>query len=154
MTNTPRISKACLVILGISFALCQSATDADSSKSQGKIFVYRYKQFQGSALKPSFYLDDGELARVENGRYFAINIKPKEYTLRSNDKQSGIRLKVEPGKMYFVRVEIATGFAKGHGRVVSVPNEQGIVELQKLKPLPSSRVQNATLVSLENAPER
>ena len=152
MKTIRRISKVCFMILGMSFALGQSAADGDSPKSKGKIFVYRYKQFQGSALKPSVYLDDGELARVENGRYFAINMKPGEYTLRSNDKQSGIRLKVEPGKMHFVRVEIATGFAKGHGRVVSVPNEQGIVELQKLKPLPSSRVQNSNLVSLEEAP--
>jgi len=59
-------------------------------------------------------------------------------------------LDVKAGQEYFLRVEIATGFAKGHGRLVLMSAEQGGYELKssKLKPLDSKKVVNATLVSV------
>jgi len=38
--------------------------------SKATVYVYRYKQFVGSALSPSVWCDGTELARMENGRYF------------------------------------------------------------------------------------
>jgi len=51
----------------------------------------------------------------------------------------------------FIRVEIAAGFAKGHGRLVLVPREQGGYELKsdKLKPLDGNKVANKDVVSLD-----
>lgn len=50
---------------------------------------------------------------------------------------------------YFMRVEIATGFAKGHGRLVLVPREQGAYELKsdKVKPLDANKVANKDVVA-------
>jgi hypothetical protein len=115
--------------------------------------VYRYKQFVGSALAPSVYCDEVQLARLENGRYFAVNVDPGQHTFRSNDKQSGIQLDVKPGQEYFIRLEIAAGFMKGHGRLILTAAEQGRYELQsnQLKPLDADKVTDTSRVSVTEA---
>ena len=127
------------------------ATPAPQTLSKATVYVYRYKQFVGSALAPSVYCDGAELARMENGRYFTVNLEPGKHVFSSNDKQSGIDLELKAGEEYFVRVEIATGFAKGHGRLILVPREQGGYELKsdKLRPLDTNKVTNKDLVSLD-----
>jgi hypothetical protein len=125
-------------------------TDAKSSKAT--VYVYRYKQFVGSVLAPSVWCDETELARMENGRYFTVTLDPGRHNFRSNDKQSGIELDAKAGQEYFVRVEIAAGMMKGHGRLILVAPEQGGYELKsKLRPLDSNKVVNATLVSVSEA---
>jgi len=54
------------------------ATDAQASKAT--VYVYRYKQFVGSALSPSVWCDQTELARMENGRYFMVTLDPGKHT--------------------------------------------------------------------------
>jgi hypothetical protein len=124
---------------------------ADAKPSKATVYVYRYKQFVGSALSPSVYCDETELARMENGRYFTVRLDAGKHNFRSNDKQSGTELDMKAGGEYFLRVEIASGFAKGHGRLVLMSPEQGGYELKssKLKPLDSNKVVNATLVSAD-----
>ena len=51
---------------------------------------------------------------MKNGRFFVVEFDPGEYTLRLNDKQSGVRVKIEAARRYFIRVEIAAGAFKGH----------------------------------------
>src|SRR2546430_2525074 len=123
-----------------------SQKTADAKPSKATVYVYRYKQFVGAALAPSVYCDETELARAENGRYFTVKLDPGKHNFRSNDKQSGMELDMKAGQEYFLRVEIAAGFAKGHGRLVLMSAEQGGYELKspKLKPLDSKKVMNAT----------
>jgi hypothetical protein len=127
----------------------QKTTAANASKAT--VYVYRYKQFVGGALAPSVYCDETELARMENGRYFTVKLDPGKHNFRSNDKQSGTELDMKAGQEYFLRVEIAAGVMKGHGRLVLMSPEQGGYELKssKLKPLDSNKVVNATLVSVD-----
>ena len=126
-----------------------NASDAKGSKAT--VHIYRYKQFVGGALEPSVYCDEIQLARMDNGRYFAAMVDSGKHTFRSNDTQSGIELDTKAGQEYFIRVEIATGFAKGHGRLVLMSPEQGSYELKskKLKPLDASKVMDKARVSLE-----
>ena len=130
-----------------------SPTTADVKAFKATVYVYRYKQFVGSALAPSVYCDETELARMENGRYFMVKLDPGKHNFRSNDKQSGMELDVKAGQEYFLRVEIAAGVMKGHGRLILMAPEQGSYELKssKLKPLDSNKVVDATLVSVDEA---
>ena len=123
----------------------------DAKESKAMVHIYRYKQFVGGALEPSVYCDEVQLARMDNGRYFAAVVDPGKHTFRSNDTQSGIELDAKAGQEYFIRVEIATGFAKGHGRLILMSPEQGSYELKskKLKPLDASKVMDKARVSLE-----
>ena len=126
-------------------------TDAKASKAT--VYVYRYKQFVGSALSPSVWCDQTELARMENGRYFTVTLDPGKHTFHSNDPQSGVALDLKAGQPYFIRLEIATGLMKGHGRLTLVSAEQGTYELKssKLKPLDQGKVVDKARVSVEEA---
>jgi Protein of unknown function (DUF2846) len=142
-----------LIILTSLIALAQDpvvSAPADAKQAPAKVYVYRYKQFVGGALEPSVYCDDVPLARMDNGRYFTVSIAPGKHTFRSNDKQSGMEWDLKPGQEYFLRVEIATGFMKGHGRLVVMPREQAGYELKssKLKPLDPGKVLDKDRVSV------
>ncbi|HWG59657.1 MAG TPA: DUF2846 domain-containing protein [Candidatus Acidoferrales bacterium] len=126
----------------------QSNSVSQPQDSHATVYVYRYKQFVGKALSPSVYCDDSELARMENGRFFVVTLPPGNHVFRSNDKQAGVAVDLKAGEKYYVRVEIATGFMKGHGRVLSVPPDQGSYEIKKLKPLDSDKVKDTQHVTL------
>src|ERR1051326_6359660 len=134
------------------FAQDAAPTDSahTSSPSKATVYIYRYKQFVGSALAPSVYCDGNELARMENGRYFTVKLDPGKHTFTSNDKQSGVDLEAKAGEEYFMRVEIAAGFAKGHGRLILMSPEQGSYELKsdKLKALDEDKVVDKATVSV------
>jgi len=125
------------------------SAQTNSSDSSGTVYVYRYKQFVGMAVKPSVYCDDVEAARMQNGRYFALKLSPGEHNVRSNDTQSGIALQIKAGEVYFVRVELATGMLKGHGRLVMTSPEQGRVEVLRLEPSDHDAVRDTTRVFLD-----
>ena len=135
------------------FAMAEqpAAPAADSNQSKATLYVYRYKQFVGKALSPSVYCDEAELARMENGRYFTVKLEPGKHSFRSNDKQSGIDLDMKAGQSYFMRVEIATGFMKGHGRLILVAGEQAGYELKQLKPSDEGKVVDKNKVSTAEA---
>lgn len=124
---------------------------AVTARPTNKVIVhfYRYKQFTGSALEPAVYCDDKVIAKMDNGAYFLAFLDPGKHVLQSNDKQSGIEMDMKAGEEYYVRVEIATGFWKGHGRLVMVPKEQGSFEIKKLKPLQKKKIVDNTMVVSE-----
>jgi hypothetical protein len=90
---------------------------------------------------------------MENGRYFAVKLDPGSHSFRSNDAQSGVAIDLKAGQNYFIRVDIAAGMMKGHGRLTLTAPEQGRYELQssKLKPLDNDKVLDHTRVSVEEA---
>lgn len=165
MRNTILKVLLCLAFL-ISFAYAQqpqsaspaqTATaqsgnaSADQSKDpQASVYVYRYKQFVGSALEPSVYCDDAELARMDNGRFFVAKLTPGKHVFRSNDKQAGVEVDLKGGQDYYIRVELATGFMKGHGRLLLVAPEQGSYEIKKLKPLDADKIKDSQRVTAAN----
>jgi hypothetical protein len=117
-----------------------SGSAVQSKDSQVTVYIYRYKQFVGGALSPSVYCDEIELARMENGRFFATELSPGKHTFRSNDKQAGVEVDLKTGQDYYIRVEIASGMMKGHGRLILVAPEQGSYEIKKLKRLDANKM--------------
>jgi hypothetical protein len=151
-----RILSLAILLTGVlAFAQAPAAglPASDTKQAQATVYIYRYKQFVGGALEPSVYCDDVQLARMENGRYFTVRIDPGKHTFHSNDPQSGVALDLKVGQPYFIRMEIATGLMKGHGRLNLISPEQGSYELKssKLKPLDSSKVVDKARVSVEEA---
>ena len=104
------------------------------------VYFYRYKQFSGSALKPSIFCDGVELLRMQNGRFFEMHIPAGEHTCYANDKQAGVIMNFEPGKDYYFRTSLQVGMWKGHFRLEMVMTEQGKYDVAKLKPLDPDRV--------------
>jgi hypothetical protein len=149
--------RSVLILLPLTSAFLAAQTEIAAqpnaqAQPKASVYVYRYKQFVGSALQPSVFCDEVQLARMENGRYFSVKIDPGKHTFRSNDQQSGVELDVKAGQEYFLRVEIATGMLKGHGRLVLTAPEQGRFEVKAgLKPLDDGKVVDKTRVSIEEA---
>jgi hypothetical protein len=132
--------------LFLGFVLCLPLARYGLGSEKVRVFVYRYKQFYGSAISPSVYCDEVQMARMENGRYFVVTLPPGKHEFRSNDKQSGMELDAKEGQDYYIRVELAPGFAKGHGRLVATPLEQGSYEIRKLKPLDPDRIMGSARI--------
>ena len=152
---------ACLFIcLAASFCLAQdpkpeaspdavpakTTSEPEKPKDSGLIYFYRIKQFAGSALEPSVYCDDKELARMDNGRYFGVKLEPGKHVCSMGDKQTGFEIDVKPGEEYYARITIDTGFWKGRGRLTLMQKEQAGFELKKVKPLSADKVKNRSLV--------
>ena len=121
---------------------------APASDAKPKIYFYRIKQFAGSALEPSVYCDEKELARMDNGRYFGVTLEPGKHTCRMGDKQTGFEIDMKPGEEYYAKITIDTGFLKGRGRLTLIQKEQGAFELKKAKPLTVDKVKDRTLVTV------
>ena len=67
----------------------------------------------------------------------------------SGAAQSSLTVYAAPGAAYYLRVEIASGFMKGHGRLVLVQPGQGSVEVRKLQPLGADKVKDNSLVKAQ-----
>lgn len=128
---------ACPELLAKRF-LAETPTAATNSEF-GHLRVYRQRRYVGAALAPSIFVDDNEVARVGNGRRVGIKLSPGSHTIRSDDKSSAITLDVKPGQEYFVRVDEATGFWKGHGKLTMLLPEQGSPEYKLQKPIETER---------------
>ena len=147
---------ACIFIgLAASFCLAQDAKavaspDAPVVKTTDNALIYFYwiKQFAGSALEPSVFCDEKELARMDNGRYFGVTLTPGKHICSMGDKQTGFEIDVKSGEEYYARITIDTGFWKGRGRLTLMQKEQGAFELKKVKPLSADKVKNRSMVMI------
>jgi hypothetical protein len=143
-----------LLILATAFIVCgmfiSTILGMGKPPAKATVYVYRYKLVMGSAYSPSVYCDDKQLARMDNGKYFAVAVDPGAHVFNSNDKQSRIALDVQPGRAYFIRLEISPGLWKGHGQLTLVTPEQGRAELTsgKIKALEQDKIFDHDAVSV------
>jgi hypothetical protein len=128
----------------ITTAPAATATAPTGGTQTGTVVFYRIRRFVGSALEPSVYCNDQELANMDNGRYFRAALTPGPYVCRSTDS-TVVSFDLSPGETRYMRVEILTGFMKGHGVLREVPPKQGEIEIQKLKPADADHIKAATL---------
>ncbi len=112
-----------------------------------RVNVYRYKQYLGKGLRPSIYCDEKDISRLQDGRYVVLLLTEGDHTFRSNDKQSQIGLNLKPGQQYYIRIDIAVGMWKGHGRLTLVQPEQGAAELKEMKPVDSGMIKDRELIA-------
>jgi hypothetical protein len=132
----------------------ESATPPAPQEANAVIYLNRIKQYAGSALEPSVYCDDKELARMDNGRYFGVTLTPGKHTCRMGDKQTGFEIDAKPGQNFYAKITIDTGFWKGRGRLTLLQPEQGAFELKKVKPLGADKVKDRALVTLYEGVEQ
>jgi hypothetical protein len=104
------------------------STTSTADQSQATIYFYRPRRFQGSALKPSVFVDDARAGRLHNGDSIKLTVAPGPHRIYSNDKSTGMELDAKPGQTYYVRIDIQVGLLKGHGGVTLVDPQQGKYE--------------------------
>jgi Protein of unknown function (DUF2846) len=108
-----------------------STTDKPATsveQTPATIYFYRPRRFQGSALKPSVFVDDARSGQLHNGDSIKVSVPPGNHRIYSTDKSTGIELNAKSGQTYYVRVDIQVGFWKGHGGVTLVDPQEGKYE--------------------------
>ena len=129
------------------------AQDAKSSDKLSLVYVYRYKQAYGMAIRPSIYCDDKETARLQSGRYLALGLKPGKHQFRSIDQQSVIDMDLKADQSYYIRLDLAPGVMKAHGRLTLMLPEQGASEFKLLKPIGRAMVKDRMFLAPGFVPE-
>lgn len=121
-------------------------TGAASNSEEATVYVYRPKKMVGGALEPSVFVDEIELARMDNGRYFAFKMKAGKHLVRLTDDKKGYALDMGPGQTYFFRIGIETGMWKGQGKITLDDAARAIAEIKKLKFIGQDKIKAPTVV--------
>ena len=117
-----------------------------ASSEDATVFIYRPSKWPGRALEPSVFVDETELARMDNGRYFAIKLKPGKHIVRMTDDKKGYAFDMGPGQTYYFRIGIEAGMWKGQGKITLDDSERAIKEIKKLKFIGKDKIKATTLV--------
>jgi uncharacterized protein DUF2846 len=123
-----------------------------ASTEEATVFIYRPDKWTGKALEPSVFVDETELARMDNGRYFAIKLRPGKHIVRMTDDKKGYAVDMGPGQTYFFRIGLEMGMWKGHGKITLDDRERAVKEIKKLKFIGQDKIKATTLV-VEIAPQ-
>ena len=123
-----------------------------ASSEDATVFIYRPNKLGGRALEPSVFVDETELARMDNGRYFAVKLKPGKHIIRMTDDKKGYAFDMGPGQTYFFRIGIEMGMWKGHGKITLDDRERAVEEIKKLKFIGEDKIKAPTVV-IELAPK-
>src|SRR5260370_2941871 len=84
-----------------------------SAPDSATVFIYRPEKLLGKALEPSVFCDGVELARMDNGPYFALRLKPGKHIVHMTDKKKGFAIDMGSGQIYYFRVGVEMGMWKG-----------------------------------------
>lgn len=97
----------------------------------GKVIFYREPNFQGSAVSYKVFVNNTLVVNLRNNSYFIYNCLPGEYDFRLNkDQAAKIHLKIEQGKVYFLRFGMRTGFWSGIPELLLVDSVSALPALR------------------------
>lgn len=124
----------------------------DTSDAQdATVFIYRSGKALGRFNEPSVFVDKTEVARMDNGRYLALKLKPGKHTIRMTDDEKGYTIDANPGQTYFFRIGIERGMFKGNSTIVPDDRDHAVEEIRKLKFIGQDKIKAPSLV-VEIAP--
>jgi hypothetical protein len=98
-----------------------------------QVTVYRVKKHSGWALKPSVYVDGRQVARLQDGHYFTINLPPGRHTLISTAKGPSLELDIKPAENQYVEMIMVPGWP-WKGKLVPVSASDGKAAIKTLRP--------------------
>ncbi len=146
-----RVMDSALVAVEATEASAATAIENAGAEDFATVYIYRPSKFVGKALEPSVFVDGVELARMDNGRYLMLKLKPGKHIIHMTDKKKGFAIDMGRGQQYYFRIGIEMGMWKGHGKIMLEENEKGAAEVKKLKPLGDDKIKDKTLVVVAEA---
>lgn len=107
---------------------------AEPSKDKATIYVVRPTKW-GHKVQTKLAVD-GKWVGVNRGNnYFFFTLDPGEHYFCSKaENRSVLKLKVEPGKTYYLQQKVKMGFMKARNQVVQIDEAEGKVALGKSHP--------------------
>ena len=132
---------------GSTLVAVASPSDATTSSSEpATVFIYRPKKLIAKGLEPSVFVDGTELARMDNGRFFALRLPPGKHIVHMTDQKKGYAIDMGPGQTYFFRIGIEAGFWKGQGKITLDDPEKALAEIKKIKFIDDDKIKAPNLV--------
>ena len=116
------------------------------SSEQATVFIYRPKKWVGRGLEPSVFVDKTELARMDNGRFFALKLKPGKHIVHMTDDDKGYAIEMGPGETYFFRIGLEAGVWKGQGKITLDDRDRALKEIKKLKFIGKDKIKATDIV--------
>ena len=114
-----------------------------------RVYVYRSTAIVSKEFRPSIFVDEKDVARLQSGRNVILALTPGTHIFRSTDKKDQISVELKAGERYFVRVEVPAAAVKGHGKVTVVLPEQGMGEFEQTKPDDSTMLKDRSMIAPE-----
>jgi hypothetical protein len=134
-----RVDGSTLVAVATEVPIASNAADAT-------VYIYRPSKMMGKALEPSVFVDDIELARMDNGRYFALKLRPGKHIVHMTDDKKGYAIDMGPGQTYYFRVGVEMGMMKGHGKITLDDAERAVAEIKKIKFIGKDKIKAPAMV--------
>jgi hypothetical protein len=131
---------------GSSLVAVAPATPIVADTTEAIVYIYRPGKYAGKALEPSVFVDDTELVRMDNGRYFALKLKPGKHIIHMTDDKKGYAIDMGPGQTYYFRIGIEMGMWKGHGKITLDEADRAIKEIKKIKFIGQDKIKAANVV--------
>src|SRR5665213_1779630 len=127
----------------ILFAM-MACSAASAWAEDATVFIYRLRNFQGSARRMTLSLDGKPLAYLQNGRYLALTLPAGEHTLSDKRPDDFLKFTVEAGKTYYLRGEwLAVGnWGNFNIRFTVVDSATAEGDIRRLKTGDRSQIQN------------
>lgn len=121
----------------------------NTGDAKALVYVYRKKNFNSRNMQPSVYVDDVEVARMDDGKFFIVRLDPGKHNVEVNKGHSGAEIDMKAGERYYFRIDIKPGFFKGRSEALYMQKEQGALEVQKMKPLEDKWIRDKSKVTVE-----
>jgi len=116
------------------------------SSEPATVFIYRPKKWVGRGLEPSVFVDKTELARMDNGRFFALKLPPGKHIVHMTDDDKGYAIEMGAGETYFFRIGLEAGVWKGQGKITLDDRERALNEIKKLKFIGKDKIKAPEIV--------
>jgi hypothetical protein len=127
------------------FLLLATCIAQQPAANSGMVVFHRPKRYFGSGLTPSVYVDNREVARLDNGRFFSLTLAPGKHELSSSMKHAPLQVEVRPGEVIYLEMVILAGNWRGGGRLITTPQDDALIAIKKLKPLDKKWITDETL---------
>ena len=106
------------------------------ASNTASVTLYRPKRFSGSGLTPSIHMDGKQILRLDNGRYYTIEVSAGKHTFESSmKKHAPVEIELKPGESFYLEMLILPGTWRGGGRLTPTSEGEAKEAMKKLKPL-------------------
>lgn len=124
------------------------------SGTTATLYVYRLRDVSGMLNKPSVYIDEREIARLANGRFFGVNVDPGQHVVRSTEKNSSVTLDMKAGQVYYIRLAFEPTRYTIRPETTLVRPEQAWAEMGQTKTNDPKEIKNHELAFVDSMPPR
>jgi hypothetical protein len=129
----------------LAFWMAWSIVCSAQVRPQGTVHIYRYRLTVSTASHPTVSCDMFPVVKIQNGRIHSMQVSAGRHTFTAGVDQTGVKVDVEGGKEYFVRIDLDQNARyRSDAKVVLVPPEQGSMETLKMRRVDGQYIQAAT----------